>query len=163
MFIHWSFDVQLGMVISHSVVGASPDYLDRYFNELPKTFEPTNFQPEKWARMAKMAGMKYVVFTAKHHSGFCMYDTETTDFNVMNTPLAQMPPKRYWRPSGRRAWLQASIFRPMISGICMTINREIGRRKPGSMPSDQPDLIEYLKTQTRELMTQYAPIDIVFH
>ncbi|MCK5341764.1 MAG: alpha-L-fucosidase [Candidatus Heimdallarchaeota archaeon] len=70
LFIHWSFDVQLGMVISHSVVGASQDYLDRYFNELPQTFEPSNFQPEKWAREAKMAGMKYLVFTAKHHSGF---------------------------------------------------------------------------------------------
>ena len=45
MFIHWSFDVQLGMVISHSVVGASPDYLERYFNELPETFEPTDFHP----------------------------------------------------------------------------------------------------------------------
>ena len=40
MFIHWSMDVQLGLVISHSLVGASEDYLKRYFNELPKTFDP---------------------------------------------------------------------------------------------------------------------------
>ena len=44
MFIHWSFDVQLGMVISHSMVGASPDYLDRYINELPHTFNPKLFR-----------------------------------------------------------------------------------------------------------------------
>jgi len=88
MFIHWSLDVNMGMVISHSMVGASEDYLDRYINDLPGYFDPQDFQPERWARLAKMAGMKYMVFTTKHHSGFCMYNTETTDFNVMNTPFA---------------------------------------------------------------------------
>ena len=80
MFIHWSLDVQLGMVISHSLVGASDDYVNRYFNELPKTFDPQSFDPDVWAKAARMAGMRYVVFTTKHHNGFCMYDTKTTDF-----------------------------------------------------------------------------------
>jgi len=84
MFIHWSMDVQLGMVISHSMVGASDDYLDQYINQLPKYFNPKDFDPREWAIAAKRAGMKYVVFTTKHHNGFCMYDTKTTEFNVMN-------------------------------------------------------------------------------
>jgi alpha-L-fucosidase len=61
MFIHWSMDVQLGMVISHSMVGASEDYLNRYINELPKTFNPKNFDAREWAKSAKLAGMKYIV------------------------------------------------------------------------------------------------------
>lgn len=69
MFIHWSVDVQLGMVISHSMVGASDDYLERYINELPKTFNPQLFDAREWARTARLAGMKYVVFTTKHHNG----------------------------------------------------------------------------------------------
>ena len=162
MFIHWSFDVQLGMVISHSVVGASTDYMERYFNELPKTFEPTNFQPGKWAKMAKMAGMKYVVFTAKHHSGFCMYDTKTTDFNVMNTPFGTDATGEILEAFRKEGLATGIYFSPDDFWYMYDNNREIGRRKPGLMPSDNPDLIEYLKAQTRELMTQYAPIDIVF-
>ena len=87
MFIHWSLDSQLGTVISHSMAGASDDYLYRFVHELPSTFNPRKFNPEDWAVLAKLAGMKYVVFTTKHHSGFCMWNTKTTGFNVMNTPF----------------------------------------------------------------------------
>src|SRR5690349_7085592 len=69
MFIHWSVDVSLGSVISHSLVGASPEYVARYYETLPRYFNPTRFDPAKWAMLAKLAGMKYVVFTTKHHSG----------------------------------------------------------------------------------------------
>ena len=57
MFIHWSFDVQLGMVISHSMVGASDTYLEKYIHELPQDFNPEDFDASQWAREAKRAGM----------------------------------------------------------------------------------------------------------
>jgi hypothetical protein len=69
-------DVQLGAIISHNVAVGSKAYQDQYFNELPKTFNPKRFDPEAWAKLAKLAGMKYMVFTAKHHNGFCMWGTE---------------------------------------------------------------------------------------
>src|SRR5579872_2025944 len=87
LFIHWSFDSQLGVVISHSMVGASADYNRRFLEDLPKTFNPRRFNPQDWAVLAKLAGVKYVVFTTKHHSGFTMFPTATTDFNIMNTPF----------------------------------------------------------------------------
>src|SRR5215469_7964510 len=77
LFIHWSVDSQLGVTISHSLVGASTDYTQRFFSELPKTFDPKQFDPQEWARLARLAGVKYVVFTTKHHAGFGMYATET--------------------------------------------------------------------------------------
>lgn len=89
IFVHWSVDSQLGSVISHSLVGASDDYVNRYFNELPKTFYPDKFNADEWARLFKITGAEYVVFTTKHHNGFCMWDTETTDFNIMNTPYSK--------------------------------------------------------------------------
>src|SRR5580692_13194214 len=49
LFIHWSLDSQLGVVISHSLVGASRDYTDRFFTELPESFNPRQFHPEDWA------------------------------------------------------------------------------------------------------------------
>jgi alpha-L-fucosidase len=162
LFIHWSFDVQLGMVISHSVVGASQDYLDRYFNELPQTFEPSSFQPEKWAREAKMAGMKYLVFTAKHHSGFCMFDTKTTDFNVLNTPFATDATKEILDAFRKEGLAVGLYFSPDDFWFMYDKKREIGRRKPGAMPSENPDLMVYNKIQMKELMTQYGTIDIVF-
>src|SRR3954454_4959619 len=87
LFIHWSVDSQLGTVISHSLAGASEDYTRRFFTDLPKTFNPRKFHPDDWAVLAKLAGVRYMVFTTKHHSGFAMWDTKTTPFNVMNTPF----------------------------------------------------------------------------
>ncbi|MEY3955898.1 MAG: hypothetical protein RLZ73_352, partial [Bacteroidota bacterium] len=87
MFIHWNVDVSLGSVISHSLAGASDAYVEKYIRELPSYFNPEQFKPKDWARLAKLAGMKYVVFTAKHHAGFAMFQTKTTPFNVMNTPF----------------------------------------------------------------------------
>ena len=85
IFLHMNIDSQLGMVISHSIVGASEDYLNRYFTELPKTFDPYKFDGYRIAMQAKLAGAKYICITAKHHAGFCMWDTKTTKFNIMNT------------------------------------------------------------------------------
>ena len=95
MFVHWSFDSQLGSVISHSMDYASRDYLDRYVNELPKTFHPRKFDPDEWMELAKLTGAKYMVLTAKHHNGFCMWDTKTTDFNIMNTPYGKDIVRQY--------------------------------------------------------------------
>src|SRR5579863_7199536 len=86
LFIHWGVDGTLGGVISHSLVGASPDYVDRFFRLLPRAFNPDRYDPEKWAALAKLAGFEYVVFTAKHHAGFCMWDTATTTFSAPHSP-----------------------------------------------------------------------------
>src|SRR5205809_509618 len=60
LFIHWSVDGPLGGVISHSLVGASPDYVDRFFRTLPGYFNPDQYQPGSWAALAKLAGFEYV-------------------------------------------------------------------------------------------------------
>ena len=65
MFIHWNVDVTLGAVISHSMAGASDEYVNKYIKELPSYFNPEQFKPKDWAKLAKLAGMKYVVFTTK--------------------------------------------------------------------------------------------------
>src|SRR3989339_2219076 len=89
MFIHWSMESQIGVEIGHSLAGASEDYINRYIDELPKLFYPKKFDPDSWAKLAKLSGMKYVVFTTKHLGGFCMFDTKTTEFNIMNTPYGK--------------------------------------------------------------------------
>ena len=60
MFLHWGVDAQLGSVISHTLVGASDAYVERYVTELPQTFYPKKWDAEEYVLLAKTAGMKYI-------------------------------------------------------------------------------------------------------
>ena len=162
LFIHWSYDVTLGMVISHSMVGASDDYLKRYIHELPKSFDPQNFNPEKWVKVAKQAGMKYVVFTTKHHNGFCMYDTKTTDYNIMNTPFATDATRKVIEACRKEGLAVGLYFSPDDFYFLYKQGRLISRVRKEALASGNPELNKYVKEQMRELMTNYGTIDIVF-
>ena len=167
MFIHWSLDAELGSVISHNMIGASDDYLDRYFNELPKYFDAKDFDPEEWVRLAKMAGFKYMVLTTKHHSGFCMWPTATTDFSILNTPFGEDGKDivRMFVNACRKYDMKVGFyFSPedfhFLHENGHTIRR--GRVEPYQMISTNPDLLAYNKRQLDELFTQYGPIDVAF-
>ncbi|MGD9328858.1 MAG: alpha-L-fucosidase, partial [Cyclobacteriaceae bacterium] len=163
MFIHWSMDSQLGIVISHSTVAASEDYTNRYFNELPKTFNPTDFDADRMAVLAKLAGMKYMVFTAKHHSGFCMWDTETTPFNIMNTPYKQDIVKDYIEAC-RKYGLKVGLYFSPEDFWFLNQNDELIRRTNIDDISDdlRNKYIDYNQRQCRELLTKYGPVDVMF-
>jgi alpha-L-fucosidase len=162
MFIHWSYDVELGMVISHSMVGASADYLERYIHDLPQYFNPKDFHPEEWAEIAKKAGMKYVVFTTKHHNGFCMYDTRTTSYNIMNTPFGRDATQEVIEAFRKEGIAIGIYFSPDDFHWLHKHGILVSRARPESLPGNNPELMDYLRTQMRELMTHYGPIDIVF-
>jgi len=162
MFIHWSMDVQLGMVISHSMVGASEQYLDRYVNELPTTFNPVNFDAREWAEAARQAGMKYLVFTAKHHNGYCMYNTKTTDFGIMHSPYGKDVTEMLINASREAGLAVGLYFSPDDFYFLYKQGRTISRSRKEALASGNPELNEYVKEQMRELMTQYGDIDIVF-
>lgn len=162
MFIHWSVDAQLGVVISHSMVGASEDYINRYIEELPKTFNPEEFEPAKWAVLAKLAGMKYVVFTAKHHNGFCMYDTETTDFNIMNTPFGRDATREVLDAFRKEGIAVGLYFSPDDFYFLHQQGHPISRQREAALPSNNPELLAYDKKQLRELLTNYGKIEMVF-
>ncbi len=99
MFIHWGPISQLGKALSHSRHSEShrpggnpykrykkgliePEVYDVQY----KTFNPVKYDPDYIVKLAKDAGMKYLVFTAKHHAGFSMFDSKVTDYDIMNTP-----------------------------------------------------------------------------
>jgi len=163
MFIHWSMDSQVGAVISHSLAGASVDYLDRFVNELPKTFNPKKFDPEEWAILAKLAGMKYVVFTTKHHSGFCMWNTKTTDFNVMNTPFKRDITKEIFDAFRKQGIAIGVYFSPEDFHLLYEKHIPIGRvQNPMHYPKNNADLMALDKAQIKELLTNYGKIDLIF-
>jgi alpha-L-fucosidase len=162
LFIHWSVDSQTGVVISHSLAGADESYTNRFYNELPKTFNPRKFYPQDWAALARLAGIRYVVFTAKHHSGFAMWETQTTDFGVMQTPFQR---------DIVRATLDAFRAQGIASGLYFSPDDfwwlrknkiEIQRNIPSVQPSANPGLMKLDQDQVRELMSNYGPIDVLF-
>ncbi|MGD8896711.1 MAG: alpha-L-fucosidase [Acidobacteriota bacterium] len=162
LFIHWSLDSQVTSVISHSMVGASDDYLERYATELTRTFNPRHFEPREWARLARLAGFTYVVFTAKHHSGFCMFETATTDFSIMHTPYGRDVTRELvdaFRAEGLAIGL---YFSPDDFHFLHRQGTLISRRRPEAQPVNNAGLLAHDQAQLRELMTRYGTIDMVF-
>ena len=106
LLMHWGPYSQWGVVESWSLCPEDEGWCERRgpysknyaeytraYEHLQKTFNPTQFAPDKWAKAAKNAGMKYVVFTTKHHDGFCMFDTKQTDYKITdnNCPFSTDP------------------------------------------------------------------------
>ena len=163
LFIHWSLDSQLGCVISHSLVGASKDYVDRFYEELPKTLNPKKWDFDHLAELARLAGFQYAVFTTKHHNGFCLWDSKTTDFNIMNTPYGKDLVKQYaeaFRKQGIKVGLYFSPedFRYLRSqGLTIT-------RTPLEPYSKEvmEGYRQLLTDQMTELMENFGKIDVMF-
>lgn len=163
LFIHWSLDSQLGCVISHSLVGASKDYVDRFYEELPKTLNPKKWDFDHLAELARLAGFQYAVFTTKHHNGFCLWGSRTTDFNIMNTPYGKDLVKQYaeaFRKQGIKVGLYFSPedFRYLRSqGLTIT-------RTPLEPYSKEvmEGYRQLLTDQMTELMTNFGKIDVMF-
>ena len=108
LLMHWGPYSQWGIVESWSICpedlgwatgarkqGVADNYFDyvKAYENLKTTFNPIKFNPEKWATAAKEAGMKYMVFTTKHHDGFSMFDTKYTDYKITDkgTPFSTNP------------------------------------------------------------------------
>jgi alpha-L-fucosidase len=162
LFIHWSVDSQLGVTISHSLVGASDEYTNRFFSDLPKSFDPEQFHPQEWARLAHLAGVHYVMFTTKHHSGFCMFDTTTTPFSIMNTPFHRDVTADLFKAFRDQGIAAGVYFSPDDFYWLHQHDKVITRGVPEVQPSHNPGLLEYDRAQVRELLTHYGPIDLIF-
>lgn len=162
LFVHWSLDSQVGSVISHSLVGASDDYIRWFIDELPTTFNPHRWDPDELAVLAKLSGAKYVVFTAKHHSGFCMWDTKTTPFNIMNTPYSRDVVRSYVDAVRRHGLGVGLYYSPEDFWWMHENNYDVRRRKLPFDPNTHPPFVKMIEAQTKELFTNYGKIDVLF-
>ena len=95
LMMHWGIYTELGLVASWALSDQDADWsrtgidwevtgeeFKKQYFDLNKTFNPLRFEPEKWAELAKEAGVKYLIFTTKHHDGFCMWDTQYSDYKI---------------------------------------------------------------------------------
>ena len=106
MFIHWG-------LFSMGAIHCWQKNFERGTNEewerYRKHFDPDLFEPDQWAKAAREAGMKYVVFTAKHHEGFCMFDSRFTDYKYQKKDLLEEI-VRAFRSEGLKIGLYSSLM-----------------------------------------------------
>ncbi len=190
LLMHWGAYSQWGIVESWSLcpedvpwatgarikkdsVSSYNTYKKNYEN-LKTTFNPVRFDPEKWAKAATNAGMKYVVFTTKHHDGFCMFDTKTTDYKITDkgSPFSSNPKSDVTKEifnafRNERMWVGAYFSKPdwysndywwdRFPPVDRNVNYPIKH-----YPQRWKKFVDYTYTQIDELMSNYGKVDILW-
>jgi alpha-L-fucosidase len=154
MFIHWGPVALKGTEIGWSRGAQVP--IEEYDN-LYKSFNPTKFDADEWVAVAKAAGMKYMVLTTKHHDGFCLWDTKQTDYNIMNTPFKRDVVKEL-----AEACKRGGIAFGTYYSTCDWHHPDFPLTSPGGKTKRETHNLDrytdYLKAQTKELLTNYGPL-----
>ncbi len=167
MFIHWGlYAIPSRSEWVRSVEQISAEDYQQYFDE----FDPVDYDPKKWARAAKEAGMQYVVMTAKHHDGFCLFDSKLTDYKATNTKAGRDLVAEYidaFRAEGLKIGIYYSIIDwhhpdyPHYGDMNHPMrNCEAEREKEAERNFDR--YLDYMHGQIKELCTNYGRIDIMW-
>lgn len=167
MFIHWGLYAipARGEWVRSVEEMPEEEYLP-FFDE----FDPVDFEPKKWARAAKRAGMKYAVLTAKHHEGFCLFDSALTDFKSTNTKAGRDLVREFldaFRAEGLKVGLYYSLLdwhHPDYPhyGDRNHPMRNCEAEKEKEAGRDFNRYLEYMHGQVKELCTQYGKLDIMW-
>ena len=165
MFIHWGL---YAMPARHEWIKnrecIPEDHYDLYF----KHFDPDLYDPKEWARQAKAAGMKYVVLTTKHHEGFCMFDSQYTDYKCTNTPAGRDLVREYvdaFRAEGLHIGFYYSLIdwhHPDFPIDMLHPRRNDPDAFEQNQGRDMHKYAEYMRNQVTELLTNYGKIDILW-
>jgi alpha-L-fucosidase len=166
MFIHWGPYSLASVEASWPIMTPKAGGIsEAEYRELPRRFNPTKFDPSTFVDLARAAGQRYVVFTTKHHDGFCMFDSSYTDYKITNTPYGKdivaqlakvckersMPLGFYYSPPD----MHHSAFRDTSKLAKENWNGEPER-------PEWPLYLDYMKLQLTELLTRYGPVVLVW-
>jgi len=158
LFIHWGPVSVEGTEIgwSRGKKVPAPEY-----DLLCERFDPVRFDAAEWVTIARDAGMKYLVITAKHHDGFCIWDSAYTDHDIMRTPF-----KRDVLEELSAACREGGVEFSVYYSICDWHHPDYPLDSPGGRGKkaehDMPRYFEYVKNQTREIISRYGPLGLVW-
>ena len=165
LFIHWgiySLPARHEWVKSRELI--SDEAYQKYFDH----FDPDLYDPSAWAQAAKEAGMKYMVVTSKHHDGFCLWDSALTDYKATKTPARRdllKPMVEAFRDEGFKVGFYHSVIdwhHPEFSVDGLHPMREDLAFRAANQGRDIAKYREYLHGQTRELLTQFGKLDLMW-
>lgn len=165
MFIHWGLYAipARGEWVRSNERMPEADYLP-----LVEEFNPRRCHPEQWAQAAKAAGMKYAVFTAKHHDGFCLFDSALTDFKSTSSPAGRDFVREFleaFRAAGLKVGLYYSLLDWHHPDYPHFGDRHHPERDNPAWQGRQHDFeryLSYMHGQVRELCTNYGKLDILW-
>ena len=165
MFIHWG---TYAAAARHEWVKSREEIDDATYQKYFDHFDPDLYDPREWARVAKEAGMKYAVITSKHHEGFCLWDSKLTDYKAPNTPAGR-DLLRPWVEAFREAGLKIGFYYSLIDWhhpeFPIDIFHPLRNHPDAAEMNKKRDIrkyAEYLHGQTRELLTEFGKIDIMW-
>lgn len=181
VLMHWGLYSVPGIVESWSI--CSEDWIVRerkptyeedkaWYWSQKDSLNPVNFDPSKWADVMKKAGMKYMIFTTKHHDGFCMFDTKYTDFSIAHGPFGKDPrhniAKEVFNAYRNKGFMIGCYFsKPdwhckwFWNPYYATPNRRINYKKQ-QHPDWWQNYRKFTQNQLNELTTDYGNIDILW-
>lgn len=165
MFIHWG---TYAMAARHEWVKKHERIPDEKYNKYFEHFDPDLYDPSEWAASARAAGMKYFVITTKHHEGFCLWDSQYTDYKATNTPcgrdlLADMV--NAFRAEGLKIGFYYSLIDWHHPHFPIDPLHPLADDPAAEEMNKQRDIAvyrEYMHNQVRELMTSFGKIDILW-
>ena len=165
MFIHWGL---YSMPARHEWIKSREMITEEHYDKYMRYFNPDLYDPRDWARRAKAAGMKYAVFTTKHHEGFCMFDSRYTDYKCTNT-LAGRDLVREYVDAFRAEGLHIGFYYSLIDWHhpeCPIDKIHPRREDPDAFEQsknrDVHNYAQYMRDQVTELLTNYGKIDILW-
>ena len=165
LFIHWGlYAIPARGEWVRSIEQISNEAYQPYFDE----FNPGNFDPKRWAKIAKNAGMKYAVLTAKHHDGFCLFDSQLTDYKSTNTPAGRDFVREYvdaFRAEGLKVGLYYSLIdwhHPDYPAYGDRVHPMRANPAYAGKAHNFPAYLDYMHGQVAELLTNYGKIDIIW-
>ena len=165
MFIHWGlYAIPARGEWVRSFERMPKEHYMPYFEE----FRAEGYRPREWAALAKKAGMQYAVLTAKHHDGFCLWDTKLTDFKATKTPAGRDLIREYleaFRAEGIKVGLYFSIIDWHHDDFPHFGDRQHPMRDDPAYGNENRDFNRYLHFmhgQIRELLTDYGRLDIMW-
>jgi alpha-L-fucosidase len=165
MFIHWglySMPARHEWVRNYERIGN--EQYQKYFDR----FSPDLYEPKEWARMAKNAGMKYFVITAKHHEGFCLWDSKYTDYKATKTPGGKdllKPMVDAFRAEGIKVGFYYSLLdwhHPEFPVDKIHPQRDDKEFREKEKNRDVRKYAAYMRNQVTELLTKFGKIDILW-
>ena len=165
MFIHWGL---YALPARHEWVKHLEKISDEDYQKYFDFFDPDLYDPKAWAKAAREAGMKYFVITAKHHEGFCLWDTQFTDYKVTNTPCGKdllTPLVEAMRAEGLRVGFYYSLIdwhHPDFTIDGIHSMRDHPDALDLNKSRDMKKYAEYMRNQVRELLTNFGKIDIIW-
>ncbi len=132
------------------------------YDKLVQQFNPVEFNAADWVRMAKNAGMKYIVITSKHHDGFCLFDSKYTDFDVMSTPFKRDILKEL-SEACRAEGLQMCWYHSIMDWHHPDyLPRREWEKDRASAGADFDRYVQHMKNQLKELVGNYGKIGVLW-